>query len=163
MCTGYLRPKYVVFKTNYTVWLSVQPLVIDLLLNDPTSFNSLLESCTRSHLICGQLFPIIANIWYLLSYRVTEFEFTPECVVFDLLNIKLMHGWLVDPQNVEAVSAINSLSYNQLVEKIIASKQDGAETELVSEGMLITMSTKVFLKMINLLKKFVEEIITYRN
>lgn len=83
--------------------------------------------------------------------------------MFDLLNIKLMHGWLVDPQNVEAVSAINSLSYNQLVEKIIASKQDGAETELVSEGMLITMSTKVFLKMINLLKKFVEEITTYRN
>ncbi|XP_031564281.1 ubiquitin carboxyl-terminal hydrolase MINDY-1-like [Actinia tenebrosa] len=66
---------------------------------------------------------------------VTDFEFTPECVVFDLLNIKLMHGWLVDPQNVEAVKAINSLSYNQLVEKIIASKQDGADSELVSEGI----------------------------
>ena len=47
-----------------------------------------------------------------------------------------MHGWLVDPQNEEAVKAINSLSYNQLVEKIIASKQDGADTELVSEGMI---------------------------
>ena len=66
--------------------------------------------------------------------RVSDFEFTPECIVFDLLSIGLYHGWLVDPQNTEIASAIGSLSYNQLVEKIIASKQDGAETQLVSEG-----------------------------
>jgi hypothetical protein len=66
---------------------------------------------------------------------VADFEFTSECVVFDLLNIKLMHGWLVDPQNQDAIKAINSLSYNQLVEKIIASKQEGADTVLVSEGI----------------------------
>ena len=29
---------------------------------------------------------------------VTDFEYTPECIVFDLLNIPLYHGWLVDPQ-----------------------------------------------------------------
>lgn len=65
---------------------------------------------------------------------ITEFEFTPECVVFDLLSIGLYHGWLVDPQNADTCSAIGGVSYNQLVEKIIASKQDGAETKLVSEG-----------------------------
>ena len=65
---------------------------------------------------------------------MSDFEFTPECIVFDLLSIGLYHGWLVDPQNTEIASAIASLSYNQLVEKIIASKQDGAETQLVSEG-----------------------------
>jgi len=65
---------------------------------------------------------------------VSDFEFTPECIVFDLLSIGLYHGWLVDPQNNEIAAAIGSLSYNQLVEKIIASKQDGAETQLVSEG-----------------------------
>lgn len=67
---------------------------------------------------------------------VSDFEFTPECIVFDLLSIGLYHGWLVDPQNTEIASAIGSLSYNQLVEKIIASKQDGAETQLVSEGLI---------------------------
>lgn len=71
----------------------------------------------------------------LLYFRVGDFEFTPECIVFDLLSIGLYHGWLIDPQNTETVSAVGGLSYNQLVEKIIASKQDGAESQLVSEGI----------------------------
>lgn len=29
---------------------------------------------------------------------VADFEYTPECIVFDLLGIPLYHGWLVDPQ-----------------------------------------------------------------
>lgn len=29
---------------------------------------------------------------------VADFEYTPECIVFDLLDIPLFHGWLVDPQ-----------------------------------------------------------------
>ena len=73
--------------------------------------------------------------WFLLHFRVADFEFTPECIVFDLLSIGLYHGWLIDPQNAETVSAVGGLSYNQLVEKIIASKQDGAESQLVSEGI----------------------------
>lgn len=67
---------------------------------------------------------------------VTDFEFTPECIVFDLLSIGLYHGWLIDPQNTEIASTVGGLSYNQLVEKIIASKQDGAESQLVSEGFI---------------------------
>uniref|UniRef100_A0ACB8E552 Ubiquitin carboxyl-terminal hydrolase MINDY-2 n=1 Tax=Sphaerodactylus townsendi TaxID=933632 RepID=A0ACB8E552_9SAUR len=30
---------------------------------------------------------------------VRVFEYTPECIVFDLLDIPLYHGWLVDPQS----------------------------------------------------------------
>ena len=29
---------------------------------------------------------------------VQDFEYTKECIIFDLLNISLYHGWLVDPQ-----------------------------------------------------------------
>lgn len=29
---------------------------------------------------------------------VVDFEFTSECAIFDLLDISLVHGWLVDPQ-----------------------------------------------------------------
>jgi len=77
-------------------------------------------------------------------FSVGDFEFTPECVVFDLLNIRLMHGWLVDPQNQDAVVAIGNLSYNQLVEKIIASKQEGADPDLVSAGkrLIIHVNSK---------------------
>lgn len=53
---------------------------------------------------------------------VQHFEYTTECIIFDLLGISLYHGWLVDPQSHDIVSAIGMCSYNQLVEKIIVQK-----------------------------------------
>ncbi|NXX83945.1 MINY1 hydrolase, partial [Urocolius indicus] len=66
---------------------------------------------------------------------VSDFEYTPECIVFDLLNVPLYHGWLVDPQSPEVVRAVGKLSYNQLVEKIITCKQ-ASDSGLVSEGLV---------------------------
>ncbi|KFP69782.1 Protein FAM63A, partial [Acanthisitta chloris] len=66
---------------------------------------------------------------------VSDFEYTPECIVFDLLNVPLYHGWLVDPQNLEVLQAVGKLSYNQLVEKIITCKQAN-DSSLVSEGLV---------------------------
>ncbi|XP_063296138.1 ubiquitin carboxyl-terminal hydrolase MINDY-1 isoform X1 [Pelobates fuscus] len=66
---------------------------------------------------------------------VQDFEYTPECIVFDLLNIPLYHGWLVDPQCAEAAQAVGKLSYNQLVEKIITCKHSN-DPNLVTEGLL---------------------------
>ncbi|NXW54366.1 MINY1 hydrolase, partial [Eurystomus gularis] len=66
---------------------------------------------------------------------VSDFEYTPECIVFDLLNVPLYHGWLVDPQTPEVVQAVGKLSYNQLVEKIITCKQ-ASDSSLVSEGLV---------------------------
>ncbi|XP_036949750.1 ubiquitin carboxyl-terminal hydrolase MINDY-1 isoform X6 [Acanthopagrus latus] len=66
---------------------------------------------------------------------VTDFEYTPECIVFDLLDIPLYHGWLVDPQSPEMVASVGKLSYNQLVEKIIDYKHS-ADSSRVSEGLV---------------------------
>uniref|UniRef100_H3ANU1 Ubiquitin carboxyl-terminal hydrolase n=1 Tax=Latimeria chalumnae TaxID=7897 RepID=H3ANU1_LATCH len=66
---------------------------------------------------------------------VSDFEYTPECIVFDLLNIPLYHGWLVDPQSSDMVRAVGTLSYNQLVEKIICSKHSD-DSSLVTEGLV---------------------------
>ncbi|XP_045864403.1 ubiquitin carboxyl-terminal hydrolase MINDY-2 isoform X1 [Meles meles] len=66
---------------------------------------------------------------------VRVFEYTPECIVFDLLDIPLYHGWLVDPQIDDIVKAVGNCSYNQLVEKIISCKQSD-NSELVSEGFV---------------------------
>ena len=71
---------------------------------------------------------------YFIFLSVGDFEFTPECVIFDLLNIKLHHGWLVDPQSTEYKAAIGNLSYNQLVEKIVASNESNGDSQLSSEG-----------------------------
>ncbi|NXC40791.1 MINY1 hydrolase, partial [Penelope pileata] len=66
---------------------------------------------------------------------VSDFEYTPECIVFDLLNVPLYHGWLVDPQSPEVVRAVGKLSYNQLVEKIITCKHS-SDPNLVTEGLI---------------------------
>ncbi|XP_032089720.1 ubiquitin carboxyl-terminal hydrolase MINDY-1 [Thamnophis elegans] len=66
---------------------------------------------------------------------VSDFEYTPECIVFDLLNVPLYHGWLVDPQILEVAGAVSKLSYNQLVEKIITCKQS-SDPNLVTEGLI---------------------------
>ena len=81
----------------------------------------------------------------MFYFRVADFEFTPECVVFDLLNIHLYHGWLVDPQNIEYKKAIGGQSYNQLVERIIANKDNG---ELSPEGTSLSVRKSFSLRVV---------------
>ncbi|XP_035543482.1 ubiquitin carboxyl-terminal hydrolase MINDY-2-like [Juglans regia] len=49
-----------------------------------------------------------------------DFEFTPECAIFDLLDISLCHGWIVDPQDTGTANAIGSKSYNALTGELVA-------------------------------------------
>jgi hypothetical protein len=42
--------------------------------------------------------------------HIHDFEFTPECAIFDLFDIGLVHGWLCDPQ----VNTIFPLSLPEL-------------------------------------------------
>ncbi|CAH1787359.1 unnamed protein product [Owenia fusiformis] len=65
----------------------------------------------------------------------SDFEYTSECIVFDLLAIHLYHGWQVDPDQLEVVAAVGGCSYNQLVEKIIAQKSS-EKPELVTEALI---------------------------
>lgn len=64
---------------------------------------------------------------------VSDFEYTPELIFFDLLHIPLYHGWLVDPESVLVAIAVGNCSYNQLVDKIISNKSS-SKPELVTEG-----------------------------
>ncbi|CAF1014048.1 unnamed protein product [Rotaria sp. Silwood1] len=69
---------------------------------------------------------------------VDKFEYTPECIIFDLLNIQLFHGWVIDPQDTElrTIVTTDAPSYNQLVEKMIRQRHSERE-ELVRESLLI--------------------------
>ncbi|XP_042907925.1 ubiquitin carboxyl-terminal hydrolase MINDY-1 isoform X2 [Parasteatoda tepidariorum] len=71
---------------------------------------------------------------------ISDFEYTSECIIFDLLRIPLYHGWLIDPQSEEIVRAVGKCSYNQLVEKIInlkfSSDPDQITEALVAEHFL---------------------------
>uniref|UniRef100_J3MHK4 MINDY deubiquitinase domain-containing protein n=2 Tax=Oryza brachyantha TaxID=4533 RepID=J3MHK4_ORYBR len=46
--------------------------------------------------------------------KIDDFEFTRERAIFDLLDIPLYHGWIVDPQDTDTATAIGSKSYNAL-------------------------------------------------
>ena len=78
----------------------------------------------------------------LTGCSVREFEYTRECIVFDLLGIHLYHGWLADPQHATEMSAVGQCTYNQLVEKIIEEKNSQSEQKL-TEGIMA--STRGFI------------------
>ncbi|XP_023764568.1 uncharacterized protein LOC111913070 isoform X2 [Lactuca sativa] len=52
--------------------------------------------------------------------RIDDFEFTRECAIFDLLDIPLYHGWIVDPQDFDTASAIGLKSYNTIMGELVA-------------------------------------------
>ncbi|WOL18156.1 ubiquitin carboxyl-terminal hydrolase MINDY-2 [Canna indica] len=51
--------------------------------------------------------------------KINDFEFTRECAIFDLLDIGLYHGWIIDPQDTDTAAAIGSKSYNTLVAELV--------------------------------------------
>ena len=59
----------------------------------------------------------------------TGVEFTSNLTCFDLLGIELVHGWLLDSQDVETVSVIGEKTYNELVELVIQGNEAGEEVE----------------------------------
>ncbi|KHG24879.1 Protein FAM63A [Gossypium arboreum] len=59
--------------------------------------------------------------------RTDDFEFTSECAIFDLLDIPLYHGWIVDPQDYETASAVGSKSYNAIMEELVALEAQNME------------------------------------
>ncbi|KAL5660784.1 hypothetical protein ACJX0J_027909, partial [Zea mays] len=60
--------------------------------------------------------------------KIDDFEFTRERAIFDLLDIPLYHGWIVDPQDTETATAIGSKSYNALASGLVEFKS-GKPTE----------------------------------
>lgn len=59
-------------------------------------FLSVLFSCAKSMFLEMLMFrcPFI---------RITDFEYTVACAVFDMLDIALVHGWLLDDQDANTV------------------------------------------------------------
>ncbi|XP_037092601.1 ubiquitin carboxyl-terminal hydrolase MINDY-2-like [Pollicipes pollicipes] len=78
---------------------------------------------------------------------VQEFEYTSECCIFDLLNVRLYHGWLVEPGLPDLCRAVGQCGYNQLVDKIITNKSSDdptlAHDALLAETFLETTASQL--------------------
>ena len=53
---------------------------------------------------------------------VSDYEFTQEISVFDALDIPLVHGWVLDPQDRVTAGVIENQSYNHLMFKLVEYK-----------------------------------------
>eukprot|EP00286_Rhodomonas_abbreviata_P000420 CAMPEP_0181291282 /NCGR_PEP_ID=MMETSP1101-20121128/1882_1 /TAXON_ID=46948 /ORGANISM="Rhodomonas abbreviata, Strain Caron Lab Isolate" /LENGTH=197 /DNA_ID=CAMNT_0023395659 /DNA_START=214 /DNA_END=804 /DNA_ORIENTATION=- len=51
--------------------------------------------------------------------KISDFEYTDELSVLDMLGMNMVHGWLCDPQDVETKEVIKDLSYNQLICELV--------------------------------------------
>lgn len=92
--------------------------------------------------------------------RVESFEFTQEITLFDVLGIRLFHGWLSDPKDESVHCVVGRASYNHLIFKMVEyrtlldqispsddplsppAKKDGTalsteETQLLGEGAVV--------------------------
>ena len=67
---------------------------------------------------------------------VEGFEYTPELSLFDLAQVSLVHGWVIDPQDTVLFELVADLSYNQLVEKTM-DKSCSTDTKEVSESFIL--------------------------
>ena len=67
---------------------------------------------------------------------VEGFEYTPELSLFDLAQVRLLHGWVADPQDKFLSHLIGDLTYNQLVEKTM-DKSSSSDTRDVSESLVL--------------------------
>nr|GMD99813.1 ubiquitin carboxyl-terminal hydrolase MINDY-2 [Ipomoea batatas] len=52
--------------------------------------------------------------------RIGDFEYTGELAIFELLDIPLYHGWIVDPKDHDTAKAIGSKTYNTLMGELVA-------------------------------------------
>ncbi|CEG50312.1 Uncharacterized conserved protein [Plasmopara halstedii] len=52
-------------------------------------------------------------------HNITDFEYTVACAVFDMLDIVLVHGWLLDEQDMKTMEVVGNKSYNELIERLV--------------------------------------------
>ncbi|KAF1776870.1 Protein of unknown function DUF544 [Phytophthora cactorum] len=50
---------------------------------------------------------------------ITDFEYTVACAAFDMLDIVLVHGWLLDDQDDKTMKVVGNKSYNELIERLV--------------------------------------------
>jgi hypothetical protein len=81
-----------------------------------------------------ELLDLIPNLQYGMDVNPkftkgpTGMEFTRELTLFDMLNVRMVHGWLIsEDESGELFSVIGSKTYNELVELVINGNEASTE------------------------------------
>ena len=59
----------------------------------------------------------------------TGVEYTTNLTAFDMLNVELVHGWLLDPQDEDMFKLVEKKTYNQLIEVVVQGNEASSELE----------------------------------
>eukprot|EP00484_Ammonia_sp_Unknown_P018328 CAMPEP_0197034620 /NCGR_PEP_ID=MMETSP1384-20130603/12678_1 /TAXON_ID=29189 /ORGANISM="Ammonia sp." /LENGTH=506 /DNA_ID=CAMNT_0042464569 /DNA_START=24 /DNA_END=1544 /DNA_ORIENTATION=+ len=65
---------------------------------------------------------------------VDHFEFTPAVAMFDSYNIRLLHGWVVDPQNTALYNLVKDRSYNEVVDFLTSDQGADANDDEIAQN-----------------------------
>ena len=64
------------------------------------------------------------------------FEFTSDLAIFDLLDVRLVHGWRVDGENdPETAEALGSRSYNECIQEVVQLRTNELEVRGPEQNM----------------------------
>ncbi|KDO25394.1 hypothetical protein SPRG_09336 [Saprolegnia parasitica CBS 223.65] len=69
-------------------------------------------------------------------HAIDAFEYTSALAIFDLLAMRLVHGWVVDPQDVATASVIGTKSYNHIIETVIDHHSVGDDSSAAASTMV---------------------------
>ena len=62
---------------------------------------------------------------------VSGMEYTAQLTAFEMLNIQMVHGWLLDPQDQKLKIIIGSRTYNELIELVVMGKEAEGQLDAI--------------------------------
>lgn len=68
---------------------------------------------------------------------VSGMEYTSQLTAFEILQIQIVHGWLLDPQDQDMMKLIGNRTYNELVELVIAGKDAEIHLDTVQDEISV--------------------------
>lgn len=115
-----------------TLTQSLINLMLDL--NDKERDEVRMANIQQSLEACIELLPTL-NVGLDVNCRFSgprDFEYTGALSVFDLLDISIVHGWVVAPEDKEACRVLGTHSYNSAMESLVHCEE--AQQQLLSEN-----------------------------
>ena len=73
----------------------------------------------------------------------TGIEYTNNLAAFDMLGVELVHGWLLDKQDVETMSVVEEKTYNELIELVINGNEARDEVDKLEKELSLMMEKRL--------------------
>jgi len=107
--------------------------------SNTTTNNSTDNQHTEYHL--NEVLSLLPNLQHGMDVNPkftsgpTGIEYTNNLAAFDLLGVELVHGWLLDKQDVETMSVVEEKTYNELIELVINGNEAREKVDILGKEL----------------------------